>query len=213
MEDQLPAPPRWAEKALQGIAFWIGHRRSIYEGYDLSEGAIVAEICNIVYAHLSDGQILRCEVPLSEISPSSINIPSRGRPPSADIVIQRKTSGASIKGTTSNKYTTEYVVEVKRASAQKNDINKDIERLADVKACNPEIGAFLIIVSEARRPDRFVTQSGNARRKREKIEEKSQLYIPRRAKKAGHSFSRIEKAHFACLVEVINPPSHEVAAM
>jgi hypothetical protein len=46
--------PPWAENVLQGIAYWIGHRRALYLHHYLTEGAIVAELANLMGAHLYD---------------------------------------------------------------------------------------------------------------------------------------------------------------
>jgi hypothetical protein len=40
--------PAWVDDALQGITFWIGHRRAMYRHSDLTEGAIVAELKNLI---------------------------------------------------------------------------------------------------------------------------------------------------------------------
>lgn len=50
---EKPKVPRWALKSLQGITYWIGHRRSLYDQYPLGESAFVAELCNLIYAHLA----------------------------------------------------------------------------------------------------------------------------------------------------------------
>jgi len=44
--------PIWAIRALQGVTFWIGHRRCLYKQYPLAEGALVAELCNLFVADL-----------------------------------------------------------------------------------------------------------------------------------------------------------------
>ena len=46
----LPERQKWLENALQGLAFWIGHRHSLFNGYPLVEGALVAEACNLIQA-------------------------------------------------------------------------------------------------------------------------------------------------------------------
>lgn len=50
-----PKTPRWARKLLQGITYWIGHRRSLYDQYPLGESAFAAEFCNLIYAQLLVG--------------------------------------------------------------------------------------------------------------------------------------------------------------
>jgi len=59
--------PFWAKRALQGIAFWIAHRRCFYRQHPLTEGALVAEICNLINANLRDRDLtLDCEVQVSK---------------------------------------------------------------------------------------------------------------------------------------------------
>lgn len=64
--------PPWAENVLQGIAYWIGHRRALYLHHYLTEGAIVAELANLMGAHLYDvdhgRQYLYCEIAYRNIA-------------------------------------------------------------------------------------------------------------------------------------------------
>jgi len=48
MTTSLNKRPRWTQRALQGVAYWMGHRRCLYRDYPLSEGALVAEVCNLI---------------------------------------------------------------------------------------------------------------------------------------------------------------------
>jgi len=43
----------------------MGHRRCLYRDYPLSEGALVAEVCNLIYTNLPEGLQLLCEVQYS----------------------------------------------------------------------------------------------------------------------------------------------------
>ena len=67
MKTALNKYPSWIERALQGITYWIGHRRCFYRSYPLSEGALVAEVCNLIHANLPDALSLMCEVQYSKI--------------------------------------------------------------------------------------------------------------------------------------------------
>lgn len=58
----LPQRQEWLEHALQGIAFWIGHRHSLFKDYPLPEGALVAEACNLIQANLPADLILMPEL-------------------------------------------------------------------------------------------------------------------------------------------------------
>jgi hypothetical protein len=59
--------PRWFNPALQGITYWIGHRRCVYRRYPLAEAALVAELCNLIFTHLSPEFVLQCEVMYSSL--------------------------------------------------------------------------------------------------------------------------------------------------
>ena len=69
MGTKLERLPEWSEKALQGLAFWIGHRHSLYPNYPLAEGALVGEACNLIQANLRADQILLCEEQYSRLMP------------------------------------------------------------------------------------------------------------------------------------------------
>ena len=51
MKTKLKKQPVWVDRALQGVTHWMGHRRCLYRGYPLSEGA---EVCNLIYANLPE---------------------------------------------------------------------------------------------------------------------------------------------------------------
>jgi hypothetical protein len=53
-KQRTDACPPWLHTALQGITFWMGHRRCFYRNHPLTEGALVAEICALVYANMPE---------------------------------------------------------------------------------------------------------------------------------------------------------------
>lgn len=61
--------PDWAKQALQGVTFWMGHRRCFYRRHPLTEGAMIAEICNLIHANLPHGLELTCEVLYAKLLP------------------------------------------------------------------------------------------------------------------------------------------------
>src|SRR5688572_25655009 len=109
--------PEWSHRALQGVAFWIGHRQSLYSDYPLSEAAIVTEVCNLIHANLPTDDRLRCEVQYSEFvdfgAAASI-ITEKAR---VDLVVEKKRAGVARNAL--------FLIEVKRASAPKSQIDKD----------------------------------------------------------------------------------------
>jgi hypothetical protein len=150
----LDPVPRWAARALQGITYWIGHRRCVYREYPLAEAAFVAEICNLIYASLPPSQVLRCEVQYSSLlegKPKTNLLTRRAR---ADLVVANKSDK---KGDVPPP---QFVIEVKRAGAPRAQIDADLRRLAEVHRKHGGIRTFMFIIAEAQRPVRFVNPEG-----------------------------------------------------
>jgi hypothetical protein len=190
--------PFWAQRALQGITYWIGHRRCLYRHYPLAEGALVAEICNLIYANLPDDLMLMCEVQYKSFLPKvkevrNSAITQRAR---ADLVIAKKS------GTKGGDPTPKYVIEVKRAGAPKSQIDSDLRRLSALREAHKEIRTFMFVIAEANRPNRFVNEAGKSRLGRHMIEETQGYFRVRRTWKAAHAFTRVQKAQYASLLEV-----------
>jgi hypothetical protein len=186
--------PRWLQKALQGITYWIGHRRCLFGGYPLSEGALVAELCNLIYANLPSNRELACEITYSSIlaedeRPSFLRERAR-----VDIAIFAKNRNKDDAP--------EVIVEVKRASSGRMQIDADLRRLAAVRSVRPHIQTFLIVIAEARRPARFVNEDGQSVLTMRRIPDHFGYYKVRRTWKAAHAFKTRDTAQYACLVEV-----------
>ena len=87
MSVNLEQWPAWAEEALQGLAFWIGHRHALYRHYPLSEGALVAETCNLIHNHLKGDELLLCEQPYRRLVPRGMEAKGLGAKSRADLVV------------------------------------------------------------------------------------------------------------------------------
>jgi len=98
-----------------------------------------------------------------------------------------------------------FVFEIKRAISSNAQIDKDLSRLAAVKRAHPALSTWLVVVSEAARPTRFVTDKGVADTQTHRIPETTQLYRVRRVFKATHAFASKDRAQYACLIEVSMP--------
>lgn len=193
--------PTWATSAAQGLAFWIGHRQALYRHYPLSEGALVAEACNLIHANLDQDQQLLCECPYTELIPQNKKthpFESRDR---VDLVIVQKKSGLGSPGDLSAEVS--FVIEVKRAKTGKKLIEKDLQRLGHLKTANPKVRTLLLVISESGRPAQFVSANGLAVRGVRTISGLKASYRVRRVCKATASFARKEAAHYACLIEVL----------
>src|SRR5476651_1923666 len=115
MGEELEVWPKWAEAALQGLAFWIGHRHALYRHYPLSEGALVAETCNLIHAHLETGDSLLCEQQYKRLLPTRMQATALGSKSRADLVVIRGITPTDAKTARSLSDHVSTVVEVKRA--------------------------------------------------------------------------------------------------
>lgn len=187
--------PFWAQQALQGVTYWIGHRRCLYRHYPLAEAALVAEICNLIHGNLPDDLMLNCEVQYEKLLPGTAHpgvLTQRAR---ADLVISEK--AAKLR-----EPSPKFVIEVKRASAPKGQIDADLKRLAAVRCRHGEIRAFMFVISEANIPRQFVNENGVSRKGKQTILNSAGYYRVRRTWKAAHAFSNVSRAQYACLLEV-----------
>ena len=199
---QLERWPKWAEKALQGVAFWIGHRHSLYPNYPLGESALVAEVCNLMYANREPGMILLCERQYSQLMPRRAWPDYLGPRSRADLVVLNGISQREAQELGSLVGHISAVIEVKRASAPKPQIDQDLIRLATLKHANRDVRALLFVVAESGRPKRFVSDRGRAILGKHDIPGADAHYRVRRACKAAAAFSGKESAHYACIIEV-----------
>lgn len=178
-----PQKPTWVEPALQGLAFWLGYRKQLFRHHDLPEGALVAELSTLMYAHIGQDEILECEYPYSGL----IGDPDLSR---VDIALLRENLPHTF-------------IEVKRGKAATKLIEGDITKLARIRELNPEIRCFLIIGSQGKLPVKFVDrETGRAIKG---IHETSDgvRYKVTRVCKAAASFEKKETAMYVCLVEVM----------
>jgi len=192
--------PAWVASALQGITHWIGHRRCLYRHYPLSEGALVAEVCNLIHANLSDEYLLKCEVQYSTLIPrdeAPAELTDRAR---ADLVVFERMKNAT------NDSIARFIIEIKRASAPKAQIEADLRRLSAVRYLCRDIRTFCFIISEAQRPPRFVDKKGMSIRGKMKISGSDGYFRVRRTWKAAHAYTKRDKAQYACLIEVYPSP-------
>jgi hypothetical protein len=193
--------PAWATNAAQGLAFWIGHRQALYRHYPLSEGALIAEACNLIHANLNEGHKSLCECRYTKLIPVNNKSHQFGSRDRADLVVVQTKPGRGSVGDLSAAVSS--VIEVKRAVSGKKLIEEDLRRLGYLKTSNPKVQALLLVISESGRPARFVSENGLAVRGRQEIQGVKAYYRVRRVSKATASFARKESAHYACLIEVL----------
>ena len=198
----LPERQKWLEHALQGLAFWIGHRHSLFRGYPLTEGALVAEACNLIQANLPHELVLLPECMYSNLVAPGTAIAGVAGLARADLVLCHE--AAKDIGRDGNIAAhTRFVIEVKRGDSSARLIDEDLRRLhAYLRVASPRTRCFLFIVSEGRAPTRFV-EDGQSRRGVHPITRgQGGTHAVRRTVKAAASFSGKESAHYVCLIEV-----------
>ena len=189
--------PIWLERALQGLTYWTGHRRCLYRNYPLAEAAFVAELCNLIHANLPDKYSLHCEEQYSEFLHSADRPPILTEKSRADLVVYE-----AIKNRRGERELhVKFVIEVKLASAPKSQIDGDLKRLIAVRTAFPDIKTYLVVVAEAHRPDRFVSDAGASITKQQRLKGVDGYFKVRRTLKAAHAYTKIERAQYACLVE------------
>lgn len=196
---EMPERPRFLENALQGLAFWIGHRHSMFRSYPLPEGAMVAEACNLIQANLAESLELKPELQYQKIVPPGTGLDGIGSLARADLtILSRHGSDAGAR----ESERVHFVMEVKRGSAAKASIDDDLKRLHTFLDGTPtNARAFLIVVSESRAPARFVIE-GKSRLGSHPVPGTNGCFHVRRTVKAAASFSQKSSAHYVCLIEV-----------
>ena len=160
----------------------------------------MAETCNLIYANLDKDKRLLCECQYQDLLPAGHSLEVVRARSRADMVVVRRPTEKQVDGTGSLVDNLEAVIEVKRASPGGAQIDNDLQRLAEVKAAVPKVRAFLFVVSEARRPMRFVSRNGRAILGATEIP--GATYRVRRACKASAAFNGRETAHYACIIEL-----------
>ena len=201
--------PYWSEKTLQGLAYWIGYRNCYYFDHPLTEGAIIAETCSLIYSHLSENERLLAEIMYKNLINDKSNDLTTNHT-RADLVIintrkyKRKENISNIVNC---------IIEVKRAEAGKKLIIEDIKRLHNALNYNDnlDVRAFLIVVSQSRINLPIANSSGCANRKFSEITQGIPCNIIRLCK-ATSSFNKdnIKRAKYACIIEVYKTKKGEL---
>jgi hypothetical protein len=200
MKTNLTPIPSWVTTALQGLTFWIGYKRSLYRDYPLSEGALVTELRTLLHANLPDELFLKCEVGYSHLVKGTPRLTPIAGGKRADLVVATKVEPKDNPGKVV--YLPKYVFEFKRAGAPKAEIDNDLKRLAAFQIARPFARAFLVVLSEAGRNDRFVTDAGKTRIGKHAVPGMRAIYHIRRTVKAASAYTNRDSGNYATVVEV-----------
>jgi hypothetical protein len=184
----------------------------LYRDYPLSEGALVAETCNLIQANRGPNEVLLCEQQYNRLMPPATWPDTLGPRARADLIVTRDLTPKQAAEIRNLSPYLAAAIEVKRASAPQAQVNQDLLRLATCKRANPNAQTLLFVVAEAHRPEQFVTPEGRAILGKHPIFNANAHYRVRRACKAAAAFtckaaaafSGKESAHYACIIEVFN---------
>ena len=193
--------PRWLQQSLQTLAFWVAYQNEVYRHHDLPEGAIVAELTRLIYATVDSNMMVLREPQYSSLQHEGNDDwfgASR-----ADLAIRSRTPRSLAPSC-------DALIEVKRGNAAAQLVHQDIAKLAKFRTRNPQSRTFLVVVSQASVPWRWVGDNGVANPETQSLsitldtgEVSDVRYRVRRVVKAAASFKAIEKATYCCLIEVI----------
>ncbi len=180
----------------------MGHRRALYREYPLGEAAMVAELCNLLFANLPTGHKLVCEVQYSKL----LDIPDEETEFTEKSRVDLCVCWPIVKGENPLEKV-KCVLEVKRGSASNAAVNEDLRRLLEIKKAMPAVKAFLLLISEGKRPIRFVTDESFAVRKKLPIPDTDGHCYVRAVMKAVPAVKSLDNAHYACAIEVLQNKS------
>ena len=197
----LPDAPRWMSSPLQALSFWVAYQHVVYRHHLLPEGAIVAELTRLLDAEVGQETVVVREPMYREL------VSTAG---SKWVDACRCDLAVRIKGTGGRHGQVIAAIEVKRASASDDVVNEDLVALHQLKQADPTIRGFVVVVSQADWPRRWVTADGTANREVETLpvsepgQPDYEIHVRvRRVMKAAHSFQSFYKATYCCLLEVI----------
>ena len=128
MRSKLPEIPKWLRDALQGLPFWIGHRHSLFSSYPLAEGALVGEACNLIQANLPGELILLPECMYRNLVPKGAPLEGVTGRARADLVLCDKLARKIGREGNISQHV-KFVIEVKRGTASKKEIDSDLVKL------------------------------------------------------------------------------------
>ena len=173
-ENGFTIVPEYIVNAMQGLAYWIGYKKCLYNHYSLSELAIVSEFSSLLQSGANENEIVLCERQYCNFFTEK-NIPKDVNKQRIDLTVVelkniKEESPIILDNDNKQKIgflrkKAKIVFEVKLQSSRKDLIDKDIEWLKKIKKENKSIVTYLLLVSENEIPKEFVDiRSGYGKR-------------------------------------------------
>ena len=169
MKNGYTKVPRYIWNAMQGLAYWIGYKKRLYQYYSLSESAIVTELCSLLQAGLNNNEVVLCERQYRNFFKKK-KLPNDLEKCRMDLTIAEISEESSITKSEliddSNKKKdallkglAKVVFEVKLLDSPQNLKDIDFESLKKVKDENSNIITYFLLVSENKLPNKFVDKT------------------------------------------------------
>ncbi len=145
--------PYWGP-VLQGVSHWIAYKKQYFDGHLLLEGAIIAEVTQLLSSKLDNSLRLNCEIMYKDIFEQ---LSSQKR---CDLVIYQKGEDYSC---------VKEVVEVKRFEISKKnenlkEIQKDMEKLSQLLHMSPQVSLYIAVFGQHKLPSEYFGPKGGLRR-------------------------------------------------
>lgn len=191
--------PKYWNEILQGLSYWIAYKKQYFKDHLLTEGAIVAELTQLLSAKIESNMRIECERMYKEINPQIID-QSR-----VDILIGKKTNDKYKNGKIKKLMPNELleIIEVKRYEGDWKKVEVDFEKLFKLKKNLPNTRLFQIVVGQEKLPDKIFNSKHNLMRRsiyNGNVELKT---LPRLSKKAFSTKKESEKGVYSILIEII----------
>lgn len=140
--------PRYYEPVLQALTHWIAYKREYFYEHLLPEGAIVAELTQLLSAKLPSGFQVKCETLYKDMDPTVEKLIR------ADITISECVDGC---------LELRDVIEVKRydSAADFDKVIKDADKLSILREALPHVSLLQVVAGQRRAPDKLVTDAHN----------------------------------------------------
>jgi hypothetical protein len=189
-------PNHWAP-ALQALAYWIAYKQQYYSNSLLPEGAIVAELTQLLSSNIENGLRVECEKMYKELDDTILD---GGR---ADIIIGKKGKLKDKKGSKITKDDIREVVEVKRYEGSFDRLVKDMEKLNALNITWVDVRKYLVVVGQKKLPEKIFTVKYNVKRNNIYTGNGTFKAIPRIGKKAYPTKKKSTSGAYAALIEIL----------
>lgn len=183
--------------SLQALAYWVAYKQQYYANSLLPEGAIVAELTQLLSSNIDSGLRVECEKMYKEID---YTIKDGGR---ADIIIGAKGKLKDKKGSKISKDELHEVIEVKRYEGSFNRLVNDMEKLSVLNINGTDVRKYLVVIGQKKLPEKIFKDTHNVIRKNIYTGDGSFKAIPRIGKKAYPTKKESTSGAYAALIEII----------